>query len=239
MQINLKETENLCTALNDKTMQNKENAALNNAEKQQNIEENPIEMLSKQIEELFHLNKSLLDFYCDGTEKISKKMEGESQSFLDKFHKQNKYLEEMLCNYSAKLKTISIKLVEEDSQNMNKLKEKLDIFTKYKYQFFGMLIIPLVFAVITGYLAVNFYKTSVLTKTEARNEFIEQVDLNGDIITNKAKLIALENEKSILSAFLKKEKEFRRAYNLFRDGVLENNQESAFFQSPTSDKITE
>lgn len=220
-------------------MQNKENAALNNAEKQKNIEENPIEMLSKQIEELFHLNKSLLDFYSDGTEKISKKMEGTSQSFLDKFHTQNKQLEEMLCNHSAGLKTISIKLVEEDSQNMNKLKEKLEMFAKHKYQFFGMLIIPLVFAVVTGYLAINFYKTSVLTKTEARNEFIEEVSLNGDIITNNAKLIALENEKLILSAFLKKEKEFSRAYNLFRDGVMENHQESAFFQSPTSDKITE
>ncbi|MGI9528009.1 MAG: hypothetical protein ACR2MS_12950 [Weeksellaceae bacterium] len=220
-------------------MQNKENAALNNAEKQQNIEENPIEMLSKQIEELFHLNKSLLDFYSDGTEKISKKMEGVSQSFLDKFHTQNKQLEESLRRYIQSLKPVPLIIPKEEKQYLHNFERKLEMFAKHKYHFLWMLIIPLVFAVITGYLAVNFYKTSVLTKTEARNEFIEQVKLNGDIITSKAKLSALDNEKLILSAFLKKEKEFSRAYNLFRDGVMESHQESTFFQSPTSDKITE
>lgn len=220
-------------------MQNKENAALNNAEEQKNNEENPIELLSKQIEQLFHLNKSLLDFYSDGTEKISKKMEGVSQSFLCEFQIENKQLKESLSRHIQSLKPVPLIIPKEEKQYLHNFERKLEMFAKHKYHFLWMLIIPLVFAVITGYLAVNFYKTSVLTKTEARKEFIEQVKLNGYIITNKAKLSALENEKFILSVFLDKEKEFSRAYNLFRDGVMENHQESAFFQSPTSDKITE
>lgn len=71
-------------------------------------------------------------------------------------------------------------------------------YLRHLNMFFGILFLSALTLLGSGYLAKNWYDTSVQTKQEVREEILQQVKDEGSIIVPKAEYTALRHEKELL-----------------------------------------
>lgn len=204
---------------------------------EQSTEENPIEILVQQNKILQELNKKLLDYYDNTAPLILEKNEQIPYEIQKVFQSQKEQFKTILAKNIEELPQIKMDLSERDRSILTDTQNQIKSFTKLSNYFIGLLLLALAITFISGYFANRFYKTSVLTKTEIRKEFLDEVEYHGEMITSKEYHQALENEKIVLSQFFGKHKNFRDLYASYRDGIIENNKTNPFFKNPISDEI--
>lgn len=195
---------------------------------------NPLEILVKQNEILQGINSKLLDYYLNTAPELFQKNEVLPIEIKAIFESEKDNLKPEIEKIFKNLPKVELNLSEKDRNLMTKMERYLKILSKWLIFILGISIISLLITFTSGYFAHKFYKTSVLTKTELKQELLMQIENQGEIIVNEEYFQALNNEKTILSQFIEKDKKFKEMYNLYRDGIIDNNKEYLFFEKVNS-----
>ena len=137
------------------------------------------------------------------------------------------------------LKEAKLNLDHSDRKVLENVETQITKYRKLSYYVFGVIFLLLFTTILSGYFSTNFYKTSVLTKTEARNEFLNQLKLNNQTIVDKNKLNALKNEREIVNIWMNENPNDKKSYIISRNAIIKSNSNKAFFNDFSSEEIRE
>ncbi|MDM1063784.1 hypothetical protein HXZ62_14635 [Empedobacter falsenii] len=142
-------------------------------------------------------------------------------------------------NSIADLKDTKLNLDHSDRKLLENAEIQITKFRKFSYYVLGVIFLLLFTTILSGYFSTNFYKTSVLTKTEARNEFLNQLKLNNQTIVDKNKLNALKNEREIVNIWMNENPNDKKSYIISRNAIIKSNSDKTFFNDFTSEDVRE
>ena len=137
------------------------------------------------------------------------------------------------------LKEAKLNLDHSDRKVLENAEIQITKYRKFSYYVFGVIFLLLFTTILSGYFSTKFYKTSVLTKTEARNEFLNQLKLNNQTIVDKDKLNALKNEREIVNIWMNENPNDKKSYIISRNAIIKSNSNKAFFNDFSSEEIRE
>lgn len=142
-------------------------------------------------------------------------------------------------NASKNVKGIKLDLNENDKKSIQSIKDNFSLFKTLKYVFGGILFLSALTLLGSGYLAKNWYDTSVQTKQEVREEVLKQISDEGSIIVSESEYIALRHERELIKGWVNGNPEDSKSYKTHRKAItnLEQNAERTFFKSPTNDEL--
>ncbi|MFV0140744.1 hypothetical protein OBK27_06745 [Empedobacter falsenii] len=137
------------------------------------------------------------------------------------------------------LKEAKLNLDHSDRMVLENAEIQITKYIKLFYYVFGVIFLLLFTTILSGYFSTKFYKTSVLTKTEARNEFLNQLKLNNQTIVDKNKLNALKNEREIVNIWMNENPMDSKSYIISRNAIMKSNSDKTFFNDFTSEDVRE
>lgn len=156
-----------------------------------------------------------------------------------KFDNSLKEYQAHFLNSITNLKEAKLNLDHSDRKVLENVETQITKYRKLSYYVFGVIFLLLFTTILSGYFSTNFYKTSVLTKTEARNEFLNQLKLNNQTIVDKNKLNALKNEREIVNIWMNENPNDKKSYIISRNAIIKSNYNKAFFNDFSSEEIRE
>jgi len=130
-----------------------------------------------------------------------------------------------------------LSLKEQDRKSLADVSKQMLWQKKLQYFNFGILFFCITISILTGYFANRFYKTSILTKQEARKEVLLQIKDNGDIIVSKDQWSALNNERSMITTWSKSNPNDSKSYEVFRQGIVSAKSKVVLFKNLKDDDI--
>ncbi|MFV0144897.1 hypothetical protein OBJ68_05465 [Empedobacter falsenii] len=137
------------------------------------------------------------------------------------------------------LKEAKLNLDHSDRMVLENAEIQITKYRKLSYYVLGVIFLLLFTTILSGYFSTKFYKTSVLTKTEARNEFLNQLKLNNQTIVDKNKLNALKNEREIVNIWMNENPMDSKSYIISRNAIMKSNSDKTFFNDFTSEDVRE
>lgn len=135
------------------------------------------------------------------------------------------------------LKEAKLNLDHSDRMVLENAEIQITKYRKLSYYVLGVIFLLLFTTILSGYFSTKFYKTSVLTKTEARNEFLNQLKLNNQTIVDKNKLNALKNEREIVNIWMNENPMDSKSYIISRNAIMKSNSDKTFFNDFTSEDV--
>ncbi|MDN5479900.1 MAG: hypothetical protein L0G39_23475, partial [Chryseobacterium sp.] len=81
--------------------------------------------------------------------------------------------------------SVTLNLNEEDRKNLEQAGDRIKQYRKYFYFVLGSVVLLLITIALSGFLSLQFYKTSIQTKTEVRQEFLEELRNRKEIIVDE------------------------------------------------------
>ena len=108
--------------------------------------------------------------------------------------------------------------------SLESLKKMDDIQNKFKTNKFinlitlGCLAISLITILLTSFLASKWYKESVKTKTEIRNEIFRKMTTNDQLIYDKNEIEKLQEQSNLINLWIKGNPKNAQDFLRFRDG---------------------
>ncbi|MFV0142891.1 hypothetical protein [Empedobacter falsenii] len=145
--------------------------------------------------------------------------------------------QEHFFNSLKDLKETKLNLEHSDKKILKNVEIQITKYRKLSYFIFGIIFLLLFTIILSGYFSTQFYKTSVLTKTEARNEFLNQLKINNQIIVDKNKLNALKNEREIVNIWINENPMDSKSYFISRNAIIKSNPNKDFFNDFSSEEI--
>ncbi len=170
-------------------------------------------------------NKSITEIISEFTEQskaVAKKSEeltettGRIKEYLNSFHydviEQKKITAENQENllkgvqiFTHHLENTQVKteLKKDDKNSILSLQKNLKVFNWSLYGFLGLGFISLIMFSLSIIFALKFYKVSLQTKQEVREEIALEMKKNGERIYREAQVSELENDMKIVKEFIK------------------------------------
>lgn len=136
-------------------------------------------------------------------------------------------------------KLVTLKLNEEDRKSLQDTQIQIKNQLKLRYYNFGIITFLTIVTIFSGYFATQFYKTSVRTKTEARQEFLNQLKHNNEVIVDQNIYEALFNERKMIKNWSKFNPDDSKSYDSFRSGIISANPKNKLFKDLINDNIVE
>lgn len=146
---------------------------------------NPLEILVKQNEVLQEVNSKLLDYYINTAPELFQKNEVLPIEIKAIFKSEKDNLKPVIEKFFKNLPKVELNLPEDDRNLMTKTEKYLKVQKKWIFLILGILSLSLSITFTSGYFTNKFYKTSILTKTELRQDFLMQIENQGDIIVDE------------------------------------------------------
>jgi len=147
--------------------------------------------------------------------------------------------QEHFFNSLKDLKDTKLNLDHSDRKLLENAEIQITKYRKVSHYVFGVIFLLLFTTILSGYFSTKFYKTSVLTKTEARNEFFNQLKINNQTIVDKDKLNALKNEREIVNIWMNENPNDKKSYIISRNAIIKSNSNKDFFNDFSSEEIRE
>lgn len=195
-------------------------------------EENPIVALTQEVQKLQTINLELLDYYRgDAIDLLEQNRKIPDETF-SLFQIGLKGFENMFSEKIKQFSEVNMNLSHKDRNMINGVQNQIKKLTNFSYFALGLLILAFLTTFLSGYYANKFYQTSILSKAEIRAQLLEEIDYKGKAIVDIEYIQALDNEKQILSGFLKRDKKLLENYALYRDGIINGSKAKVFFNKP-------
>lgn len=183
---------------------------------------------SQETKEIHSIFSNNLNLYQNINNKVSNNFDNSLKEYQAHF-----------LNSITNLKEAKLNLDHSDRMVLENTETQITKYRKLFYYVFGVIFLLLFTTILSGYFSTKFYKTSVLTKTEARNEFLNQLKLNNQTIVDKNKLNALKNEREIVNIWMNENPNDKKSYIISRNAIIKSNTDKAFFKDFSSDEIRE
>ncbi len=127
------------------------------------------------------------------------------------------------------------------SKDLNKSISSLESNGKYlKYLFTSIITTSLLSIIILFggvYLAKQWFVESVKTKTEARQDILNELEKNNNMIVKKDYLIALKNERKMIKNWSQSNPNDSKSYQSFRSGIISANSKQNIIKNLKDDEI--
>ena len=183
---------------------------------------------SQETKEIHSIFSNNLNLYQNINNKVSNNFDNSLKEYQAHF-----------LNSIMDLKEAKLNLDHSDRKVLENAEIQITKYRKFSYYVFGVIFLLLFTTILSGYFSTKFYKTSVLTKTEARNEFLNQLKLNNQTIVDKNKLNALKNEREIVNIWMNENPNDKKSYIISRNAIIKSNSNKAFFNDFSSEEIRE
>lgn len=126
---------------------------------------------------------------------------------------------------------VTLNLNEEDRKNLEQAGNRIKQYRKYFYFVLGSAALLLITIALSGFLSLQFYKTSIQTKTEVRQEFLEQLRNRKEIIVDENLWNALRNERDLIKIWSKSNPNDSKSLDIFRKGIISGNSKIILFEN--------
>lgn len=136
-------------------------------------------------------------------------------------------------------KLVTLQLNEEDRKSLQDTQIQIKNQLKLRYYNFGIIAFLAIVTTFSGYFSTQFYKTSIQTKTEARQEFLNQLKNNNEVIVDQNIYEALINERKMMKNWSKSNPDDSKSYDNFRNGIISANPKIKLFKDLINDNIVE
>lgn len=194
-------------------------------EKQENFSNNEKEFTEK-MSQIISLLSNNLELY----ENITMNLHSNFKNVLSNF--QTNFQQSV---NSSKLVTINLN--DADRTSLQDVDIQFKKYFRLKYFHLGINALLLIIVGVSGYFTTLFYETSVQTKTEARQEFLLQLERNDEIIVKQVIWNAQVNERTMLKDWSKSNPNDSRSYESFRNGIISANSKVQLFENLQNDNI--
>ncbi|REC45180.1 hypothetical protein [Chryseobacterium sp. 5_R23647] len=134
-------------------------------------------------------------------------------------------------------KLVTLQLNEADKKSLQDTTIQIKNQRKLRYFDFGIIAFLSIVTIFSGYFATQFYKASVQTKIEARQEFLRQLEINNEIIVKKDDWNALSNERKMIKNWSKSNSDDSKSYETFRNGIISANPKLQLFENLKNDVV--
>ena len=195
-------------------------------------EKNPIVALTQEVQKLQTINQGLLDYYRKDAGYLLKKNMEIPDVIHSAFQTEVKAFKILLSQNLEQFSVINMNLSDKDRNIIEGAEKQIKKLTNFSYYALGLILLAFCISFLSGYYANKFYQTSILSKVEIRAQLLEEIDYKGKAIVDIEYIQALDNEKQILSSFLKRDKKLLENYALYRDGIIESSKAKVFFKKP-------
>ena len=192
-------------------------------EKQENFSNNEKEFTEK-MSQIISLLSNNLELY----ENITMNLHSNFKNVLSNF--QTNFQQSV---NSSKLVTINLN--DADRTSLQDVDIQFKKYFRLKYFHLGINALLLIIVGVSGYFTTLFYETSVQTKTEARQEFLLQLERNDEIIVKQVIWNAQVNERTMLKDWSKSNPNDSRSYESFRNGIISANSKVQLFENLQND----
>lgn len=134
-------------------------------------------------------------------------------------------------------KLISLNLNDSDRKSLQDTTEQIKNQRKLRSYDFGIIALLAIVTILSGYFATQFYKTSIQTKIEARQEFLNQLERNNEIVVKKDDWNAFSNERKMIKSWSKSNPNDSKSYETFRNGIISTNPKLLLFENLMNDDL--
>lgn len=136
-------------------------------------------------------------------------------------------------------KLVTLQLNEEDRKSLQDSQIQIKNQLKLRCYNFGIIAFLAIVTTFSGYFSTQFYKTSIQTKTEARQEFLNQLKNNNEVIVDQNIYEAFINERKMMKNWSKSNPDDSKSYDSFRNGIISANPKIKLFKDLINDNIVE
>ena len=198
-------------------------------------EENPILTLTQEVQKLQTINQGLLDYYREEARDLLEKNREIPDEIYSVFQTGVKGFNNLFSENLKQFSEVHMNLSDKDRNTLDEAGKQIKKLTIFSYYVLGLLLLAFSTTFLSGYYANKFYQSSILSKAEIRAQLLEEIDYKGKAIVDIDYIQALDNEKQILSGFLKRDKKLLENYALYRDGIINGSKAKVFFNKPHVD----
>lgn len=198
------------------------------------------EELSKKEDQTVDFNR-IID---EGINKIDMTFNDNFRKYECTNEKANQLFNEAIASFAKQFEDkiqqfqgVELSLKEQDRKSLADASKQMIWQKKFHYFNFGIMFLCIMVTILTGYFANRFYRTSILTKQEARKEVLLQINNNGDLIIPKKEWTALNNERSMIKTWSKSNPNDSKSYEVFRKGILSAQSKIILFENLKNDNI--
>lgn len=143
-------------------------------------------------------------------------------------------LQEAMDAGLEKIRNVELGLNEKDTGRLDKVE---GIFRKYWLVPVGISMISVLFAFLTVFMALRFYRESVKSKGEVRSDILSAWNSQGKRLVDGDEWNALKNERVIVQSFVRDNKSFGKAFENYRKGMVSANHGKPIYKDIDSDKV--
>lgn len=134
-------------------------------------------------------------------------------------------------------KLISLNLKDSDRKSLQDTTEQIKNQRKLRYYDFGIIALLAIVTMLSGYFATQFYKTSIQTKIEARQDFVNQLKRNNEVVVDQNIFEVLLNERKMIKNWSKSNFNDSKSYETFRNGIISTNPKLLLFENLMNDDL--
>lgn len=143
-------------------------------------------------------------------------------------------LQEAMDAGLEKIRNVELGLNEKDTGRLDKVE---GIFRKYWLVPVGISMISVLFAFLTVFMALGFYRESVKSKGEVRSDILSAWNSQGKRLVDGDEWNALKNERVIVQSFVRNNKAGGKAFANYRKGMVAANEGKPIYRDIDSDKV--
>lgn len=159
----------------------------------------------------------------------------ELSSEIDRKSRENTArLQEALDAGLEKIRNVELGLGEKDRGMLDKVD---GVFQKYWLVPVAISAVSLLFAFLTVFMALKFYRESVKSKGEVRSEILSAWNSQGKRLVSQDEWDALNNERVITRSFVRDNKAGGKAFVNYRKGMVAANKGKAIYKDIDSDNV--
>ena len=197
-----------------------------------------IEKTRTDLEEFVEFVLDKQDEFTTQEKEFTEKTESVIKLLTNNFELYEEVAKKLHTNYKQSFqklvedsKVVALQLHEEDRNSLQDTSIQIKNYLKLRYFDFGVIALLIVTTIFSGYFATQFYKTSVQTKTEAREELLKQLNRNNEVIVDQNIFDALKNEKEMIKCWSKSNPNDSKSYESFRSGIISANSKLKLFEN--------
>lgn len=200
-------------------------------------QESHVEMYNRFISILNQTSQNIDSSLNDSLKQIDHRYSKLNNSIKGIDDKLNNSIENAMNSISG----VELSLGERDRKALGDTQNQIKKVKSIFFILVGVTLISLVVAGITFYAASNFYKTSVLSKEEVRQNVLDDIQASQQEIYATSYFRALENERKIIEIWKNANPNDSKSYLEFRNRVIKDNEKKniPYFETLMSDKTSD
>lgn len=161
----------------------------------------------KSNKEFLEMNRNLLEFL-----KCSFFFEANSEEFFQEKEEELKRIIGTIPN------SVETELSPMTKTKIDQLEKRITFLNKSVRWTFGSLALSVVILFFFGYISFHWYKSSIRTKAEIRQEIFQEIQSKGDRIVEKKKFDEVQSDINAINAWLKIHPEEAKEFYKFKEG---------------------